>query len=1290
MRKLFFIISFIISIHTALGQNVNEARDFNKLLLKAITNDLARPTVHARNLFHLSALTYDMYAVYFNKETYFLGKNINGYNIPFDGKPAITDTISEMKEAICFASYRLLKHRFQNSPGVSVTYSDLDNYMLSHGYDISNISTSYLNTGAAEFGNYVAEQIINYGLQDGSNETNNYANTHYTPTNPALEMVNPGNPDIIDPNKWQAIEVPNAIDQAGNPVFGAPPHLSPEWGNVNRFSLHDTLKTQENVNGDVYTVFCDPGHPAYIDTTDPSGLDSFYKWNFCMVPIWQSHLDPSDGVVWDASPNSIGNLPQNYPQNNIDIDTLYDYFDGGHIHEQGYPSNPKTGLPYDNNNVRRADYARVLAEFWADGLDSETPPGHWFKIYHEISEHPDFEFKWMGVGQEMDTLFYDILAHFTLGGMMHDAAIAAWSIKGRYDYVRPASAIRYMGDKGQCSDPGDLSYHPAGLPIIPNYIELVYPGDPLSGSNNENVGKMKLYTWRGPDYIPDPEVDFAGVGWILSENWWPYQRPSFVTPPFAGYISGHSTFSTTAAEVLTLITGDPFFPGGVSEFEVLGSEFLEFENGPSTTFKLQWATYRDAANQCSLSRIWGGIHPPVDDIPGRIIGQKIGPLGTIYADSIISIEKPSIVDVVVSDSILNIDEIGNSFTLELYFSETMNTLEHPHINYPVDNPLTNSLNLLNQSWINDTVYQIEYELLNASEELFEIVLQVDSALSTNNKMITKSNFKFPFVIDLVEPTLLVMNPSHSIVSEPAVNNSFHLDLTFSEKCNIDTIPELSFIQPLALQSTFIHNLNSSEWLSDTVYRFEFSVVDNNEYYSNIELQIENVYDLHGNLLSITNHSSNFVVDTESPLINMITSNKSTYTTADIGFQTVVFTIEFSKEMDISTVPDLSFPNSNALDVLTINPFTSQWLNPYSYEAKFNLENDAQHIFNISVQVDGITDTNLNTLSNTILTNIFNIDTKRPSILDVLPSTEVIYDGNVGSNGFYLDVAFNEVMDQLSGPQITLSHPDFNLNTSLVFNPFSTSWLNDSIARCYFNVQDQNIEVDSLLLSVDFAKDSSGNMQNIFFQNNFVDLDTKNPSLIVFNASSYDIDNHTQTWESLQIYDEPMDQNIDPELIFSPIEVSSILDFNINNSFWLNETTYTGIYEVIPSDTSISSIVVSVIESRDLAGNIIDENSYNNFLDISLSNLKVINEKQNHSVIYPNPASSGSRVVISFVNNIDISGVTLTDNAGRILKKSVYDKTSNLFEFELPIISRGNYFINIKSNRNLTIHKLIIN
>ena len=118
--------------------------------------------------------------------------------------------------------------------------------------------------------------------------------------------------------------------------------------------------------------------------------------------------------------------------------------------------------------------------------------------------------------------------------------------------------------------------------------------------------------------------DVAGVGWILAENWWPYQRYSFVTPPFSGYVSGHSCFSFAGATVLEKITGNIYFPGGIAEFTAKKNEFLLFENGPSEDVTLQWATYRDAATETCLSRIWGGIHPPCDDMMGRVVGEKVG------------------------------------------------------------------------------------------------------------------------------------------------------------------------------------------------------------------------------------------------------------------------------------------------------------------------------------------------------------------------------------------------------------------------------------------------------------------------------------------------------------------------------------------------------------------------------------------------------------------------------------------------------------------------------------------
>ena len=359
-----------------------------------------------------------------------------------------------------------------------------------------------------------------------------------------------------------------------------------------------------------------------------------YAWGFSLVAVWSSHLDPESGVMVDISPGALGNIDIDlFPRTIEELRFFYDYIEGGDP-GRGYYLNPVTREPYEPQVVPLGDYARVLAEFWADGPDSETPPGHWFTILNYVNDHPDFVKRFRGEGEILDDLEWDVKAYFAMGGAVHDAAVAAWGAKGWYDYIRPISAIRFMADRGQRSDSTQSSYSPAGIPLVPGYIELVEEGDSLAGAENEHIGKIKLKAWKGPDFIEVPETDVAGVDWILAENWWPYQRPSFITPPFAGYISGHSTFSRAAAEVMTLLTGDAFFPGGIGEFHAPANEFLVFEDGPSVDITLQWATYRDASDQTSLSRIWGGIHPPADDIPGRIIGEtgwyrRVSSCGTV-------------------------------------------------------------------------------------------------------------------------------------------------------------------------------------------------------------------------------------------------------------------------------------------------------------------------------------------------------------------------------------------------------------------------------------------------------------------------------------------------------------------------------------------------------------------------------------------------------------------------------------------------------------------------------------
>ena len=603
------------------------ARQWNDLLLEAIRNDYARPTVHARNLFHVSAAMYDAWAVHSDTAaTYLLGRQIEGFGCNLDEFVRPSETGAAREEAMSHAAYRLIAHRFVGSPGVADIRRSSALLMEDLEFDVDDTSLDYAAGSAAALGNHIADCYIRFGLQDGSNEENDYAIASYMPVNPGIDPTEPGNPGIVDLDRWQSVALPIAIDQAGNLLEdGEPPFLGAEWGRVVPFSLDEADLSVYRRDDFDYYVYHDPGPPPSY-----RGAESdLYKRGFSMVAVWSSHLDPSDGVMMDISPARVGNILR-YPSSGREYDEFFEYFNGGDA-GLGYATNPVTSEPYAQQSVPRGDYTRVLAEFWADGPDSETPPGHWFVILNEVADHPQLEKRFEGTGPTLDPLEWYVKAYFSLGGAMHDAAIAAWGIKGWYDYLRPISAIRAMADRGQSSDPSAPSYSEDGIPLFPGYMELVRPGDPIGGGAVEHVGKIKVKAWRGTNFVADPTADTAGVDWILAERWVPYQRPTFVTPPFAGYVSGHSTFSRAAAEVLTALTGSEFFPGGMSEFEIPANDFLVFERGPTVEMTLQWATYRDAADQTSLSRIWGGIHPPADDIPGRLIGEEVGQDAFAYA-----------------------------------------------------------------------------------------------------------------------------------------------------------------------------------------------------------------------------------------------------------------------------------------------------------------------------------------------------------------------------------------------------------------------------------------------------------------------------------------------------------------------------------------------------------------------------------------------------------------------------------------------------------------------------------
>ena len=84
---MLFTLTFSISIVSLWAQNPSVARQWNEILLHSIRGDFARPTVHARNLFHISAAMYDCFAALDETaDSYFLiGNTVNSYRSNFIG-----------------------------------------------------------------------------------------------------------------------------------------------------------------------------------------------------------------------------------------------------------------------------------------------------------------------------------------------------------------------------------------------------------------------------------------------------------------------------------------------------------------------------------------------------------------------------------------------------------------------------------------------------------------------------------------------------------------------------------------------------------------------------------------------------------------------------------------------------------------------------------------------------------------------------------------------------------------------------------------------------------------------------------------------------------------------------------------------------------------------------------------------------------------------------------------------------------------------------------------------------
>ena len=222
------------------------------------------------------------------------------------------------------------------------------------------------------------------------------------------------------------------------------------------------------------------------------------------------------------------------------------------------------------------DDEKMMVEYWADGPTSETPPGHWCLFAQYVS------------ARDHHTLDDDVKMFFAVTNALFDAGIAAWDAKAAYDSVRPITAIHFL------------------------------------------FAGQQVRAWGGR---------FKGTQTIPAETWTPYQPQTMaMTPAFPEFISGHSTFSAAAAEVLKSFTGSDAF-GGSYSFE-RGSSKFEYGLTPRIQLTLSWATFTAAADQAGMSRRYCGIHFKDGDLFGQETGRKVGQRAWQKAQALINGKSP--------------------------------------------------------------------------------------------------------------------------------------------------------------------------------------------------------------------------------------------------------------------------------------------------------------------------------------------------------------------------------------------------------------------------------------------------------------------------------------------------------------------------------------------------------------------------------------------------------------------------------------------------------------------------
>jgi hypothetical protein len=217
------------------------------------------------------------------------------------------------------------------------------------------------------------------------------------------------------------------------------------------------------------------------------------------------------------------------------------------------------------------DAQKAAAEFWNEWGSSPSP--HLIDLTRFVANVRDLR------------IDEEVKLFFVVSSALLDASIATWDAKYTYDYVRPITAIRSLGDVSI------KAWRPSSLPAV------------LAYSTPETLRAL------------DSTVIPAGVAEMRAAQWKPY----LPTPSFPSYVAGHAAFCGAWARIMTLATGTSEL-----DYRKTVKHLYVEQRQLSPPVTLDYPTYEAAAEACGQARILGGVHWPDDIERGLELGRKVG------------------------------------------------------------------------------------------------------------------------------------------------------------------------------------------------------------------------------------------------------------------------------------------------------------------------------------------------------------------------------------------------------------------------------------------------------------------------------------------------------------------------------------------------------------------------------------------------------------------------------------------------------------------------------------------